>query len=854
MNLSKLKSLHLVNFAAILAGLAIVVTLSALVANRMQNLRAAPVDNAQWNMSQLEVDFLKLHAASTLAQVEGEPQLAEMRKRYDAFYSRVNVIEKSSGTARVHSNPILHHKHELLKAFLGKTVQHIDGSDAELLIYLPEFMVLLDEIQDAVRDLAISGIEISSEIAEEKRQEIVNLLGWVAAATPLTILALFAALFRQNMQRAELKKRSIALASANRRFNSTLSASLDAIVVVNENGIITDYNGSAEAVFGHAQADAVGKRMVDLIIPHQYREAHSDKFSNYVSDGKSGIVDAGRLELEALHADSRIFPIEVSISETIGESGPNFVSYIRDITQQRKDELELKQARDEALRAFQDKSKFVAVMSHEMRTPLNGITSSLDLLKDGDLNEKQSRYVELAERSSRILLEHINDVLQIERLDSGDREVEIEPFDLNDFAPSLLDSLRPLADQSMVQLRHVHEGATNLVFGDQRALRQVLTNLIGNAIKYSSSGEVILRTKSSAVDGNQANVKFAVEDSGIGISKNDQEHIFDDFVTLGSPYERTTTGTGLGLGIARRLVNRMGGALTCESDVGKGSTFAFEVALPVASRLTKVTTSKKVTSDSYRVDALNILLVEDNLINRELLSAMIEREGHHVALAENGFEGVLRAAEARFDLILMDISMPNMNGIEATQKIRTSNSVSSKSPIYAVTAHAMADEIEEFHKAGMDGSLIKPIQVDKLRELLGRIGASQINGSAAIKTKKHSAEVQGDMIDKEQFDEIISVLGHEKAASMLGAFVAEGRDATAKMEPLAASGNLSDLRALAHKWAGSCGTFGATELRSQLHKIERACKENDNGEVIDLINDIGPVWQATRAAFKSTTS
>jgi PAS domain S-box-containing protein len=845
----RFNSLRFVNFAVILAGLLMMAVVSWQLWNSVTDLQGAPIDNVQWNLSQLEVDYLKMREAGLKVQRDGLSALPEFRKRYDIFFSRVNLVDVSAATADIHTDPHLHHLHEQLLQFLKETVDIVDSSDAKLASAMPEIFDREQMIAQATRGLAMGGIEISSAISDDKRVEISRHLFLIAVAAPVTFVALFLALVSQQSQTTELNRRSLEIEGANRRFTSTLRASLDAIVVVNEKGLVTDFNGSAEQVFGYKRNQIVGKPLVETLIPHEFREMHSTKFLSYVSGQNSSIVDGGRLQLSALHADGHVFPIETSISEIAGENGPNFVSYMRDITQQLENEKELQSARDDALEAFREKSKFFAMMSHEMRTPLNGIMSALDLLKDGKLDPSQSRFVRIAETSSRILLGHVDDVLTIERLDAGDREILPEAFNVQDEVATLIDALRPLASDRNNELVTAHQGPIAAVVGDLRGLQQILTNLMSNAIKFTSSGSVTVRTATALGDDGAVTLRVAVEDTGSGISEENRSRIFEDFVTVESPYERTAAGTGLGLGIVRRLVQGMGGTLTCESEPGKGSTFTVEAVLQRAEDSDVHLQANDTEIHTAPGTALNVLLVEDNAINRELLVAMIEREGHKITTASNGFEGVHKASESHFDLILMDISMPNMNGIVATQTIRASKSLNAHSPIYSITAHAMPKEIEEFHQAGMDGCLIKPIQAAKLRDILAAASATQERSKKPQTALPNFGRGDPQLLDQTQINEMISVLGEEKAANMFEVFRADSQTILTEIAASVDKRDIDQLQKHAHQFSGSCGTFGAVGLKDALHQIETACKQGNLDDAVDMATHLDRLWQDTCDSF-----
>ena len=643
---------------------------------------------------------------------------------------------------------------------------------------------------------------------------------------------------------------------------STLRASLDAIVVMDETGRITDFNGSAEKVFGFKREKALGRLLSETIVPPAFRNAHETSLASYTTPENSSIIDKGRLELTALHADGHEFPIEISITEAASETGINFISYIRDITEEKRNKAELQDARDRALAAYKEKSRFFAVMSHEMRTPLNGIMTALNLLRDAGNSPEQERYIDIAETSGDILLGHINDVLTIERLDSGTGTPQSAPFYPGKFLHLLADSMRPLAEAQNTTLT-VEGPETDIPLqADERALNHVVTNLLSNAIKFTQSGSIILKIELLEESGS-VTMRVAVTDTGVGMTDEDCKRVFDDFVTVDLPYERNATGTGLGLGIARRMAEQLNGTLTCESELRQGSTFRFLATLPKASAPVREVRASDVPQDNA-TGSLDILVVEDNPINSELLEALLLREGHQVSLASDGFEGVHIASKSYFDLILMDISMPNMNGIKATEQIRDSGGLSRNTPIYAVTAHAMPAEIAEFKKAGMNGCLLKPIQIGELRRTLSetseRLASKRSAGITEHSAFSHRVDATPkDMcqIDEARLSEMLELLGTDTVRKRVAKFTLDAADGMATMDKAAQAGDLDTVQATAHKLSGSCALFGATALHAQMRQIEIACKENrahdaQQGVAAIVVSGMAGVTSLERAVDRLT--
>ncbi|GGA28485.1 response regulator [Neptunicoccus cionae] len=836
----------------LIGGIALVVLLSAQLSSKIDELREVPEDNAQWNLSQIEVAFLKLRIAADNVLLEGEPALPEFRKWFDIHYSRIELVSTSTDAMEIHQDPQLHHLHEMLLKFNRNMVVLVDGPDSLLVASMPDFVARMQEIAFAPRELSVGGVELKSARSDAKRKEIVRILQTIALVSTLVMISLIGAFIFLWVQRRRLNMQSAEIRKAGKFHQTILRASLDAIVVVDGQGKITDFNGSAEKVFGLNRADVIGHSLSDTILPERYRSGHEAGMANYTSPENSNIVDQGRLELVAVHADGHEFPVEVSISEAHSADGRIFVSYIRDITEEKQNKEDLHAARDQALEAYKEKSRFLAVMSHEMRTPLNGIISSLHLLRDDPLSERQERFVNLADHSSNVLLNHINDVLTIERLDSGETKSAEQVFSAREVAEDLLDVMRPLADEQNTSLLLEVEGEEAFVLGEQRLIEQVLTNLLSNAIKFTASGQVTLGIASRWVSASNLELDFSVSDTGIGISPEGLQTVFDDFVTAESPYERTAKGTGLGLGIVRRLVETMGGELHFDSILGEGSIFGFTITLPVQDEILPEKQETTASAQPAVSGGLKVLVVEDNPINRELLGAMLERDGHIVSFATDGFEGVHVASKNVFDVILMDISMPNMNGIKATTTIKNSQGLSRNTPIYAVTAHAMPAEIAEFEKAGMEGCLLKPIRVEKLRAILGEI--SQDDPVEAPQTETPmSSNANGiiPLLSPDQLMKMREVFGPETMIDKVQAFLKEGDLLIGAVLNNTLEQDRETLQSSTHKLSGSCAIFGATLLRQTLTGLETACKEGDAEAAAALQAKAREEWNRTKTALNA---
>ena len=534
----------------------------------------------------------------------------------------------------------------------------------------------------------------------------------------------------------------------------------------------------------------------------------------YAATRDKRVVDQGLVQLEAMNKDENVFPVELSISSADSGGGEIFVSYIRDISTRVADQTELVEARDKALAGEKAKANFLAVMSHEMRTPLNGLLGSLQLMVGTELNGKQAKFVDVMRTSGQMLLEQVNNVLDISRADAGKVEKFEQPFEMSKLVDEVVTSLKPMAlergNALSVNLTAVDvDGA----MGDKARLSQILVNLVGNALKFTENGSVEIEAERHT--GSDL-VEFRVIDNGIGIPNERQQTIFEDFVTLDTSFTRKVEGTGLVLGIVRRLVTILGGEIGLESETGMGSVFW--VRIPMA-RVQSVKKPEQVDTetgnDEYVHGKYSVLIVEDNEINRLIAREMLQGLGCVVAEAIDGQAGVECASVQPYDLIFCDISMPRMDGIEATQQIRHGMGPNAKTPIIALTAHALPADIAKFRAAGMNEVIVKPLTIESLQNVLEAhlIAHNPIESSS-----------------------LASVLGNEKAKEVLlqaGDEIGSGLD---QLQMMVVDGAASKkIRELAHKLSGVAAVVGWSSVHQSLSDIENGAFDLSASELENLI-------------------
>ncbi len=506
------------------------------------------------------------------------------------------------------------------------------------------------------------------------------------------------------------------LSESRQRYRSLFENCHTVMLLVDpQTGAIVDANQAASDYYGWSRNELRSRKVGDLntLPPAELKEVMGrvlNESSQYFTF-EHRLVDGSLRDVEVFSG-----PIQIDGRHLL-------YSIVHDISERRSAERQLVAAKEQAEAASRAKNEFLANMSHEIRTPMSGVLGMLDLLRDTDLDPEQRELVAAAVDSGGLLLHIISDILDYSRIEAGFGELKEEPFDLRQALLEVTTVFRREIDLQELNLDlQVDDEVPVSIFGDSGRLRQILLNLVGNAIKFTPKGRIEVRVENlPALAEDQVRLGFAVSDTGIGIPKDHLEKIFVPFTQVdGSPC-RLYQGAGLGLSIVQRLVHLLKGRIEVESEVGRGTTFRFEI--PVRPSLSPRMQSPATESrPGERSEAGRILLVEDNPVNRLMASKMIERAGHSVQVAENGQQALDRLREQSFDLVLMDIQMPVMDGREATRIIRSGEcaGVGPKQTIIAMTAHAMSGDREDLLAAGMDDYLAKPVSLKRLQQVLAR--------------------------------------------------------------------------------------------------------------------------------------
>lgn len=819
-------------------------------------------------LSEEELSRLSVHSPVVQNIVEASPQYLELMDR---------IVFQYDKEARSRVDLLKHYETYIVLIVL-------------VLLVLEAFLIfrpVVNKVRKAYDELRQANLQLQQEIAERKKAQLAlekaheNLEKIVEQRT------------RHLQQEINERKRAEeALRESEMRFRSITESANDAIISADSRGLIHFWNRAAERMFGYKQEEILGQSLVS-IIPERYREAHSRGMKRFHETGESKVIGK-TVELSALRKDGSEFPVELSLASWRTAKGVFVSGIIRDISERKQTEAELRKAKKAAEEASRAKSEFLANMSHEIRTPLNGIIGMIELALDTDLTPEQKEYLEMARISADSLFVLINDILDFSKIEAGKLELASVPFSLNKNITETVKTFAIKAQQKGLELIfYISPDVPDAVIGDPGRLRQILINLIGNAIKFTEKGEIILQVDKEWQKEKEVLLHFSVADSGIGIPKDKQEMIFESFTQIAEDTERKISGTGLGLAISSRLVRLMGGNIWVESPAecfpynkessskrgerarkppeadamdreGRGPGTVFHFTATFQLQESPVTTGidppfeelqnvnilvvernavsrefiKKMLSDlgltpvlakcgreamelleqsgppdqtfdlvlldsqlpdsesfglldtlqklqavekssiivmvpvshkkgipfrdermisrflvkpfstqellqailecighAVQVDgeeaperhdephrsrkSLRILVVEDNLVNQKLSARLLEKMGHRVTVAGNGKEALEHLAQQEFDLILMDVQMPEMNGFETTARIREAERETGRHvPIIALTAHAIKGYRDKCLKAGMDGYISKPIKPAEMRQVI----------------------------------------------------------------------------------------------------------------------------------------
>jgi len=527
---------------------------------------------------------------------------------------------------------------------------------------------------------------------------------------------------RQSQERAE-----VAVRQAATEFRTVIDSTNDAIFIADFTGRLLEVNQAACRSLGYSRDELVSMTIQDIDTPET---------AALLPGRLETIRERGEACFESvqLRRDGTPVAIELNVRAISYRQTQAVLGVARDIGERKKSEAELRartaemaRLKGEAEDANRAKSEFLANMSHEIRTPLNGILGFTNLLSGGELNAEQREYNDAVRSSADHLLSLINDLLDFSRIEAGRLELDSARFSVRQCIDDAVSPVKPLAEAKGLEIRvEVSGSVPQWAQGDSHRIRQVLLNLLGNAVKFTEQGHIAVRVwvgqtgrEACPTDGGLA-LQFAVSDTGIGIPEDQRAMIFEPFRQADGSITRRFGGTGLGLSISSRLVALMKGRIWLETREGAGSTFSFNIPfIPAAAPATSEGAESPNGHLRSARPGLSILVAEDNKVNQRLICRLLEMRGHRVIVCDTGAEVLNAWHHHRFDLMLMDLQMPEMDGLEATRRVREEESATgSHIPVVAMTACAMVGDREKCIQAGFDGYLTKPIDVQELEQVL----------------------------------------------------------------------------------------------------------------------------------------
>ena len=500
------------------------------------------------------------------------------------------------------------------------------------------------------------------------------------------------------------------------KFRTLAESAQDAIVMFDGDDQILFWNGAAERLFGYTKAEAIGGRYHLLVVPERFREASAKGLAEYRQTGTGAAIGKLR-ELAALRKDGTEFPVELSLSMVMLQKKYAAIGIIRDITERKRTEKALQDAVEEAKASARLKSQFLANMSHEIRTPLNGVVGMIGLLLDSELTPEQRTFANTVRTSADCLLTIINDILDFSKIEAGMLTFEERLFELRVPVQDCLQLMAERAHAKGLELAYlIDDNVPVHVIGDAGRLQQVLLNLVGNALKFTERGEVVVRVTREGEESDGVRLRFTVTDTGIGIAPEARKRLFQPFSQADGSITRKFGGTGLGLAISKQLVELMGGEIGVESEAGQGSTFWFTV------RLAQQPAALRVVARRVNLAGQRALIVDDNKTNREILQRQLTAWRISSVCTEDGQSALslLRSTAQTgqpFNFALLDMQMPGMSGFELARRISADPALAGLKML-VLTSMGSIPPFSETAAAGVTACLTKPVQQAELHEAI----------------------------------------------------------------------------------------------------------------------------------------
>lgn len=643
----------------------------------------------------------------------------------------------------------------------------------------------------------------------------------IAEICLIPLLGLFYwARHRQSVEEAQSALARRALEANEARIRKIVDIALDAVITIDERGLVTGWNPQAEQIFGWKSEEVIGQSLTNTIIPPRYREGHERGLRHYAATGAGPVLNK-RIEITALDRSGREFPVELAITPMHFDGQTSFSAFLRDITERKQAEDELRRTQAAAESANKAKTEFLANMSHELRTPLNAIVGISDLLLKTSLTPEQRQCAQMGQRASQALLRLVNDVLDLAKIEAGTVRMESAPFDLRELLERTKRLMELRQRRKSVELSFtVAPDVPAELDGDGLRLQQILFNLLGNALKFTEEGTVSLTVSRATTDAHRPLLQFEVRDTGIGIPTDQLDHIFGRFTQVDSGDNRKYGGAGLGLSICKQLIQLMQGTIQVSSVQRKGSTFTVTLPFTVSSAASQIV-SPPHRNESPKSDALirtsaspsaplSLLLVDDSPEIGQLATLYLKGLPYRLDRAGDGSTAIERCQARHYDLIFLDLQMPGMDGYATAKAIRDREEAQgiSRKPIIAMTADVLGPARERSRQAGCTGFIGKPFSQATFLEAIQQYAKQALQQPADDRTAQMTSAIQ-------QPDE-------QDLERLRRKFLSNRRRDLDTLTSALSTRDWTTIQTIGHRMKGLAGSYGFEEIGAIGSLLEKA--------------------------------
>jgi PAS domain S-box-containing protein len=813
------------------------------VASNMSDIRRHDIDNRTWVFAQLEVDYFRFE--NSVSNALNDAQISQNEERnilrnFDIYYSRVDTV----------------HARRDLFDLSGVAGEEISDAIDEIVVHTDELSGLIGSFESlgtveafslvdqakkiipVLRDVTVGALMLLTQQHQENRLLEAEVVKQFIGLSVFQILILSVFVFISARLAFTIHARAIALKQAGESFWNIIEASLDGVVIFSQSGQILGHNSAALRIFGGNDKAIAGKSLGMVSLPRHLKKIYLSNPSEFLENASAIIGPRKRKRLHLHDFDGRSIKTEVAIARHEDDLGKvTFVTFIRDLSETVGYENALKKARDQAVEAASAKSRFLNMMSHDMKTPLHGVIAALDLVHTDKMNDSDIESLDVAREAASAALFQVEDVLAI----SGQQSSVIGAIPPQPFGPAgivrlIIRQARLKAIGKSLLVDCVFEDSLNNleILGQKEAFRRAVTNLVDNAVKFTDSGTVLVSLSYRKAGQQDSRLSVTVSDTGPGIAIHLQKNVFSDFTTAAQTSTSSNVGHGLGLGIVNSAVARLGGTLTLNSKLGEGTSFSFEFPAPICGRKEKSLNSgdkagRGISHSSGRKKK-KVLVVDDHQPNRFVILKMLHRLGYLVDCAEDGFEAVELTRLHSYDFILMDIQMPGLNGLETSLRIRAEGR-SGNAVILGVTANSGLFSQKEYLAAGISEILEKPLTSNQLSAKLDAI-SDTMQPCAVVQLEDHPIN-RIITSETENLKTFANSVSKEQMASWMDDCLNEFRNALAAVQD-SASGSATAV----HQAAGIAAFIGAADLHRSFCELENHLRDEEPGPVMNSIKEI----------------